>query len=159
MKLLPALLLAVVACPIAVAGGQAPQQTISIVVDQSCRILPDSDPAVMGDHYDSFRDPAVCHLESVFSSQHVEVRVADGERSRSAVRIREHEFVLQNVTELPAVFTVRQLVPEGWTVNSDPQPVGMDGNTAIFRVYAIPGMIVRLHVGMQNTVPIADDAR
>jgi hypothetical protein len=125
------------------------------VVDQSCRILPDSDPAVLGDHNDPFRDPVVCHLESVLASRHIEERISSGDRS--LVRIREHEFILQNVTDSPAVFVVRQAVPEGWSVDSDPQPTTVDGGTAVFRVDAEPGQIVRLHVGLRNAIPLENE--
>jgi hypothetical protein len=67
--------------------------------------------------------------------------------------------LLQNVTDAPAVFVVRQDIPEDWTVDSDPSPVTMEGMTAVFRVLAEPGQIVRLHVGIRNTVPMAENAR
>jgi hypothetical protein len=159
MKVLPTLLLAVAISPVGFAAGQSQPPRIEIVVDQTCLIAPESNPAVLGDHTDSFRDPVICHLESNLSSHHIEEQTKDGERSRSLVRIREHEFLLQNVTDAPAVFVVRQDVPEDWTVDSDPQPVAMDGSTAVFRVQAEPGQIVRLHVGMRNAVPMADNGR
>lgn len=137
--------------------GQAPQERVSIVVDQSCRISPDSDPAVLGDHNDAFRNPLICHLESVLASRHIEERISSGDRS--LVRIREHEFILQNVTDSPAVFVVRQTVPEGWSVDSDPQPSSTEDSTAVFRVNAEPGQIVRLHVGLRNAIPLENDGR
>jgi hypothetical protein len=140
---------------VAALAGQAQPEPVSIVVDQGCRILPDSDPAVLGDHNYAFRDPAICHLESVLASRHVEERISSGDRS--LVRIREHEFILQNVTDSPAVFVVRQAVPEGWSVDSDPQPTTVDGETAVFRVNAEPGQIVRLHVGLRNAIPLENN--
>ena len=155
LKALPLFLLVFAAQSSTAQGGQAPQERVAIVVDQSCRILPDSDPAVLGDHNDAFRDPVVCHLESVLASRHVEERISSGDRS--LVRIREHEFILQNVTDSPAVFVVRQAVPEGWSVDSDPQPTTVDGETAVFRVNAEPGQIVRLHVGLRNAIPLENE--
>jgi hypothetical protein len=156
MKALPVLILALAARSSGVAAAQTPQEPASIIVDQNCSIQPESTPAVLGDHNEAFRDPAVCHLVSVLASHHVEERIVGTDRDRSLVQIREREFILQNVTTDPAVFVVRQDVPENWSVDSDPQPTSMDGSTAIFRVYAEPGQIVRLHVGLRNAVPLPD---
>lgn len=155
MKALPLFICVLAAQSVTAQTGQAPQERIAIVVDQGCRILPDSDPAVLGDHNDPFRDPVVCHLESVLASRHVEERISSGDRS--LVRIREHEFILQNVTDSPAVFVVRQAVPEGWSVDSDPQPTATEDATAVFRVFAEPGQIVRLHVGLRNAIPMDNE--
>lgn len=157
MKALPVLILALAAQSNGVAAAQAQPEPITIVVDQNCFIQPDSAPAVLGDHTEAFRDSIVCHLESVLASHHVEERTISGnDRDRSLVQIREREFILQNVTADAAVFVVRQDVPENWTVDSDPQPTATDGSTAIFRVQAEPGQIVRLHVGLRNAVPLED---
>jgi hypothetical protein len=127
---------------------------LQIAVDRSCMILPDSDPSVMGDHYDAFRDGAICHLESVFSSHHVEEKIEDGERSRFLVHVAEQEYLMQNVTDKPVVFVVRHNVPENWTVDSEPKPVSVEDGTAVFQVNAEPGQRVRLHVGMRRSVSI-----
>jgi hypothetical protein len=129
-----------------------------IVVDRTCRILPDSDARVLGDDGHGMRDPIICHLESIFQSQHVEEKIADGEHQYSRVRIAEQEYVLQDVIEAPVVFLVRHPVPEGWTVDSDPQPVSVDAGVAVFRVFADPGQTVRLHVGLRHATPIDDAA-
>jgi len=76
----------------------------SIVVDKSCRIEPESDPSVLGDHVDAFRDDAICHLESVLSSHHIEEKITDGQRSRFSVQVAEQEYVVHNPTDKPAVF-------------------------------------------------------
>jgi len=124
---------------------------LSIIVDKSCRIQPESDPLILGDHVDAFRDDAICHLESVLSSHHIEEKISDGGRSRFSVQVAEQEYVVQNPTDKPAVFIVRHDVPENWTVDSDPQPTQMDGSTALFRLNAAPGQRVRLHVGMHRS--------
>jgi len=141
------------------APGQALDQTppLSIVVDTSCLIQPESDSSILGDHEDAFRDDAICHLESVHSSQHVEEKIADGERTRFLVEIKEQEYVLLNPTDAPALFTVRHYVPQDWSINSDPRPSGTDGATALFAVHAGPGQRVHLHVGMSRTYPIGPD--
>jgi hypothetical protein len=137
----------------ALAAGQTPDQSpgLTIVVDKSCLIQPESDPSVVGDHDDAFRDSAICHLESVLTSSHIEEKIRDGERSHSLVRIAEQEYILENPTDKPAVFIVRHNVPESWTVDSDPQPSSIDGSVAVFQVIAEPGQIVRLHVGMRRS--------
>lgn len=123
----------------------------SIVVDKSCLIQPESDPLVLGDHVDAFRDDAICHLESVLSSQHIEEKITQSQRSHFFVRVAEQEYVVQNPTDKPTVFIVRHDVPESWIVDSDPQPSSVDGSTAVFRLLAEPGQRVRLHVGMHRS--------
>lgn len=120
-------------------------QLKEIHVDQSCHILPDLTI-----------DPAICHLESVLTSEHPEETIRDGVTSDTTVYIREQEYLLGNVTAKPVVFVVEQPVPEGWTIDSDPKPAETRGTTAIFRVNADPGQVVRLHVGMRHAVPIGD---
>ena len=132
-------------------SAQDPAVPLSIVIDNSCQIEPQSDPLVVGDHVDAFRDEAICHLESVSSSRHIEEKISDGQRSRFSVRVAEQEYVVQNPTDKPAVFIVRHDVPKNWIVDSDPQPSGTDGSTALFRLNAEPGQRVRLHVGMHRS--------
>jgi hypothetical protein len=158
-KMFSALSFVLATALVAAPAGQAQDQNqnqaprVQIFVDQRCGILPESDPAIVGDHEAAFRDGAICHLESVLSSHHVEEKIDDsGARSHFFVRIAEQEYLLLNPTDHPAVFVVRQNVPENWTVDSDPQPDAMDGSTAIFKVNADPGQRVRLHVGLRNSV-------
>ena len=141
---------------LSVPAGQAQDQEVrlSIVVDKSCLIQPESDPLVLGNHIDAFRDDAICHLESVLSSHHIEEKITEAERSRFFVRVAEQEYVVQNPTDKPAVFTIRHDVPKNWIVDSDPQPSSMDGATAVFQVNADPGQRVRLHVGMHRNYDI-----
>jgi hypothetical protein len=157
LKTLAALPLALAATLLTAPAGHAQDQAVrlSIIVNNSCLIQPESDASVLGDHNDAFRDDAICHLESVLSSHHVEEKIADGERSRFFVRVAEQEYVLQNPTGQPAVFIVRHSVPENWTVDSDPQPSSMDGSTAVFQINAEPGQRVRLHVGMRRSYSLS----
>lgn len=154
--MLATLSLALAAVLLAAPVGQTqdPADRVSIVVDKACMIQPESDPSVLGNNVDAFRDDAICHLESVLSSHHIEEKITDGERSRFFVRVAEQEYVVQNPTDKPAVFIVRHDVPEDWTIDSDPQPPSMDGSTAVFRLYAEPGQRVRLHVGMHRSESI-----
>ena len=156
LKVLSALPLAFAATMLTATAGQAQDQAVrlTIVVDKACLIQPESDPLILGDHNDAFRDQAICHLESVFSSHHVEEKITDSERSRFFVRVAEQEYIVQNPTDKPAVFIIRHNVPENWTVDSDPQPTSMDGSTAVFRVNAEPGQRVRLHVGMHRSYSV-----
>lgn len=153
LHVLPALPLALAATLLAAPAGQTQDEAarLSIIVDKSCLIQPESDPLVLGNHIDAFRDDAICHLESVLSSHHIEEKITDSERSRFFVRVAEQEYVVQNPTDKPTVFIVRHHVPENWTVDSDPLPSSMDGSTALFLVNAEPGQRVRLHVGMHRS--------
>lgn len=159
LKWLRALPLALAAtllvAPAGLSQDQAPR--LSIIVDKSCLIQPESDPSVLGNHYDAFRDDAICHLESVLSSHHIEEKITDGERARFFVHVKEQEYLLLNPTDKAALFTVRHDVPENWIVDSDPQPSSIESSTAVFRVYAEPGQRVRLHVGMHMSYPINPD--
>ena len=156
LKVLPSVALALAATLLAVLAARAEDQPVRllIIVDKSCLIQPESDPLVLGDHNDAFRDDAICHLESVFSSHHIEEKITESERSRFLVRVAEQEYVVQNPTDKPAVFIVQHEVPKDWIVDSDPQPSNIDGSTAVFRVNAEPGQRVRLHVGMHRSYTI-----
>jgi len=126
-----------------------------IRVDDSCHLLPDpAHPVIAKKKPRLHTDPVICHLESVLSSGHREETIIGNELHRSDVSITEQTYVLQNVTTEPAVFVVQQSVPEGWAVDSDPQPVETVGSTAVFRANAQPGEIVHLHVGLRHTKPL-----
>ena len=121
-----------------------------IHVDQKCQIL-----EIHGDRIRNPQtDPAVCHFDYVNTSRHLEESVKDGTTRNNVVTISEQEYLLHNVTAEPVIFVVEELVPEGWQVDSDPQPTKMVGSTALFRVNAQPGEIVRLHVGERQARPI-----
>lgn len=126
----------------------------SIYVDQRCGLLPDPAAPAAGKKPRVRRDPAICHLESTNRSSHREEAVVGTEMLRREVEVDEQEYVLQNVTMKPVAFVVEQPVAKGWTVDSDPQPTEMQGATAIFRVHAEPGEIVRLHVGVRRTTEL-----
>jgi hypothetical protein len=121
-----------------------------IHVDQDCRILPDPAHVPPGKKAKPYADSAVCHLDHIFESQHLEERISGNELLRSKVEIHEREFVLQDISEDPVTFVVEQRVPANWAVDSDPQPKQMIGQTALFPVIVQPGEIVRLHVGMRH---------
>ncbi len=156
LRVLSSFALAMAAMLFAAPFGLSQDDTsrLSIVVDKSCQIQPDSDPLILGDHVGAFRDDAICHLESVLTSHHAEEKIRDGERTRFFVRVAEQEYVVQNPTDKPTVFVVRHQVPENWTVDSDPAPTSMDGSTALFRINAEPGQRVRLHVGMHRNYSV-----
>jgi len=155
-KVLPSVALGLAAMLLAAPAGQTQDQAVrlSIVVDKSCLIQPESDPLVLGDHSDAFRDDAVCHLEKVLSSHHTEEKLTEGERSRIFVRVSEQEYVVQNPTDQPAVFIIRHNVPSHWIVDSNTPPSSMDGSTAVYRINADPGQTVGLHVGIHRSYPI-----
>ncbi len=101
-------------------------------------------------------DHAICHLESVHTSHHVEEALRDGLMLRNMVTVVEQEYLLQNVTPERVTFVVEHVLPDDWKVDSDPQPVKIVDNKAFFRVNAEPGQIVRMHVGEHHADPIAN---
>jgi hypothetical protein len=129
-----------------------------IHVDQDCRILPDPAHVPPGAKAKPYSDSAICHLDHIFESQHVEERIVGNQLLRSKVDIHEHEFVLQDISADPVTFVVQQEVPKSWTVDSDPQPKQIIGQTAYFPVIVQPGEIVRLHVGMRHESPMRPKA-
>jgi hypothetical protein len=150
------------------AAAQRPAYPIvqEIHVDQSCRLIvalaqpvtpdkPDKDSGSNSPKRTRLKkDPVICHLENVNSSEHREEAIVGNELRRNRVEIEEQEFVLQNIASDPVIFVVEQPVAKGWEVDSDPQPTEMVGTTALFRVHAAPGEIVHLHVGERHTTPL-----
>jgi hypothetical protein len=122
-----------------------------IYVDDHCQVL----DGASGE----FRtDTDVCHFDGigVHRSSHIAAREVDGFRQHFLVNVAEQTYMLQNIHSGPAVFVVAQQVPEGWYVDSDPQPKETKGNVAIFRVTAQPGEIVQLHVGLARESPLSE---
>lgn len=132
-------------------GSGAPDVVRQIRVDQTCRILPDMAHPFPGKKIRPFRDATICSIEGPHASEHGEERIDGSQLLRYDVRVTEQTFVLQNISEDHVVFVVQYPVPEGWTVDSDPQPNRYEGGMAIFPVHAGPGEVVRLHVGMRRT--------
>jgi len=135
-----------------------------IQVDGNCRVMPDpAQPAPRGDDKSKstprFReDPLVCQIESVHNSEHVEEMIVGNELRRNRINVEEQGYALQNITPNRVVFVVEQPVKKDWRVDSDPQPTEVcetnKGSLAVFRVWAEPGEIVRLHVGVRHTTPM-----
>jgi hypothetical protein len=120
-----------------------------------CAILQDESDAlanVPAAHLQN--DHAICHLESVHTSHHVEEALSERVMVRSKVTIAEREYLLQNVTPSPVTFVVEHALREDWTIDSDPQPVKIVDGKAFFRVNAEPGQLVRLHVGERHSRPM-----
>lgn len=135
-----------------------------ILINQDCALLlAPADSNAKGKKAKFEQDPAICHLESVLTSAHMEESIQENELHRSRVTINEQEYVLQNISNDPVVFVVEQNVPTGWQVDSDPQPAALIpasvddrklDKIAVFRVHADPGQIVRLHVGERHAKPL-----
>jgi hypothetical protein len=119
-----------------------------IYVNEDCGIYPGLVvPITLRKRPSAWFDPAICHVESVHSSEHREEKAVGTELTRSDVEVNEQEFVLQNVTMKPAIFAVVVELPKGWKVDSDPQPTEMQGDLAIFRVHAEVGETYSSRVG------------
>jgi hypothetical protein len=140
------------------AQSSVPSQPLKeIHVDRTCRILLDESDALSSLTEDDARnDHAICHLESVLRSHHVEEALREGVMLRSNVTVKEQEYLLQNVTGEPVTFVVEHVLLDGWEIDSDPKPVKIVENKAYFRVNAEPAQIVRMHVGEHHADPIVD---
>jgi hypothetical protein len=121
-----------------------------IYVDDHCQVLASGSSQFQA-------DPDVCHFDGagMQRSTHLAAKEVDGIRRHTLVNIAEQTYMLQDIESEPVVFVVAQQVPEGWHVDSDPQPVQVRNHVAIFRVTAQPGQIVRLHVGVARETPLA----
>jgi hypothetical protein len=135
-------------------GSDSPTAVKEIYIDQDCRILPGGSPLLPGKKDKPFSDPVICHLESIANSNHIEEKIVGNDLYRSKVYVAEQQFVLQNITGGEAKFIVEVPINSDWVIDSDPQPVSTEGDIAVFPVYAQPGEIVRLHVGMRHTKPM-----
>jgi hypothetical protein len=133
-------------------AGSAPTGR-QIYVDDHCQVL-----ASGSSHFQA--DADVCHFDGagMQRSTHLAAKQVDGIRQHTLVNIAEQTYMLQDIEPEQVVFVVAQQVPEGWHVDSDPQPVQVKNNVAIFRVTAQPGQIVRLHVGVAHETPIGEAA-
>jgi hypothetical protein len=128
--------------------ASAPSQ--QIYVDDHCQVL-DSGTGQFAANAD------VCHLDGmgVHRSTHIAAKeVEAGVVEHARVDVAEQTYLLQNIHSQPVVFIVAHQVPDGWHVDSDPQPVSVKDGVAIFRVVAQPGQIVRLHVGTAHSTPL-----
>ena len=124
-------------------------QSLVIHVDQNCRIVMQDPENPSKLHFQ--RDQFVCHLTARHDSQHWEENTdPNGKPLHELVSIHEQEYLLHNTMNVPVTFLVAQIAPEGWQIDSDPQPVEMQGQSAIFRVEAQPRQTVRLHVGVRS---------
>lgn len=104
---------------------------------------------------------AFCRLESVKTTQHPETEIIDNNPHRVLATVQEQEYLLNNLTGEPVAFVIQHRVPNGWHIDSDPQPASAANSTAIFRAIAQPGQTVRLHVGIKTTLlgPLAPRER
>jgi len=135
-------------------GSAAPDVALQIHVDGKCRILPGAGHPFPGHKPGPFRDANICHTETVLNSEHREEQISGNQLLRSNVRVSEQTYIVQNITGDHVVFVLEFAVPDGWQIDSDPQPNRYDGHLAIFPVHAQAGEIVRLHVGMRHTTPM-----
>lgn len=146
------LLLALAAAHSVTAQSDTSALSQQIYVDDRCQVL-DAGSGQFAANAD------VCHLDGagVQRSSHVAAKEVDGVVQHSLVSVAEQTYMLQNIHQQPVVFVVAHQVPDGWHVDSDPQPVTVKGGVAIFRVVAQPGQIVRLHVGTAHAMPLDEE--
>ena len=121
-----------------------------IHVNERCRILTETSSQFS---VSDLRPGApICKVNSEFHSNHWEQNIEDGIAKRAYLTIHEREYLLHDPTIEPVTFVVDQSLPEGWQVDSDPQPTEVTDGTATFRVISQPGQTVRLHIGERKTV-------
>ncbi|HEX3470372.1 MAG TPA: hypothetical protein VHT28_04230 [Silvibacterium sp.] len=135
----------------AISAQQAPSLPSSeIHVDEHCRVLTVTSPQFSIS--DLRPDAPVCKVDYQNHSSHWEQNIVDGTPQSSHVTIHEREYLLHNPAGEPVTFVVDQSLPEGWQIDSDPQPTEITDGTATFRVVAQPGQTVRLHIGKRKAV-------
>jgi hypothetical protein len=134
-------------------GADSMTGPMPIHVDETCRILPADDNPLGRKKPHPYRDSAVCALEGPAESTHWEEKIAGNMLQRTFVHVKERTFVLQDIADGPVMYIVQYDVPQGWFVDSDPQPWQIVGQTAYFHVYVKPGETIRLHVGVRREWP------
>jgi VWFA-related protein len=131
----------------------APENTV--YVDEKCHFLPE--PATAGTAQSPRRNKkdAACHVEISHHSDHWEQEVVGNDVLLNDVKVHEKQYVLHDGAAQPELFVVEETVPTGWTIDSNPAPAKVDGNTAYFHAWVRPGEDVHLHVGMRQTKRLA----
>ncbi len=136
----------------AAAALQQPPPPDEIHVDEKCRILAKDRPDPYGKftkpQYRSDRD--ICAIKGHHNTSHWEQSVYDGVVNRTKVHIREQSYVLHNPTNQTIAFVLDLSLPDGWVIDSTPQPVSVADNMATFRVYARPNETINLHIGERH---------
>jgi hypothetical protein len=141
--------------PATAVPGAAPTE---IHVDQRCRVLPDAPTLPSGKKARPRSDWSVCHLESVFDTNHRVQTVVGSELQRSDVEIFEQQYVLGNQSEQPEVFIIEQSALKGWTIEGDPPPFRVAAGKEYYRAWVQPGETVQLHIGMRKVTPLKPKA-
>jgi len=123
-----------------------------IHVDDRCRIFSQDRPNPSGAfNKPQFRaDPAICFLKGDHQTSHWEQTVYDGVVKRTKVHVHERTYILHNPTNQTVAFIVDWSLPDGWVIDSVPQPISAENNMATFRVYARPNETVNLHIGARH---------
>jgi hypothetical protein len=124
-----------------------------IQIDHNCRVLTAPKPNARDPRPHFHSNDVICHLESEHNSDHWEQTPAttpNGRPTKHIVIVMEREYVLHNVTSAPVTFVVTHSLRKGWHIDSDPKPVEVTPDGAVFRVHALPGETIRLHVGSRT---------
>jgi len=137
---------------IAAAALQQPPPVDEIHVDERCRILSQDRPNPNGTfNKPSYRsDPSICFVKGELRTSHWEQTVFDGVVKRTKVHIHERNYILHNPTNQMIAFVLDSSLPDGWVIDSVPQPQLVADNMATFRVYARPEETITLHIGARH---------
>ena len=120
-----------------------------IIVDERCRVFTQDRPGATAPYAKpGFHDgSALCHIRSDNHTSHWEETVANGIVSRTRVQIHERNYLLFNPADNRVAFVISVSLPDGWVIDSMPQPTEVIDHMATFRVYAKPGETLKLHIG------------
>jgi hypothetical protein len=129
-----------------------PPPVDEIHVDERCRIYSQDRANPSGTfNKPSFRaDTAICFLKGDKKSEHWEQTLYDGVVKRTKVHIHERNYVLHNPTNQTIAFILDSSLPDGWVIDSVPQPQSVEDHMATFRVYARPQETITLHIGSRH---------
>lgn len=118
-------------------------------VDGHCRLY-ETVSTPKGPKVHRYKDRGICSVDSVHETTRTETDMDLAQRKRNHVVIREHTFTFHNPTSEPAAFVLEQALPNGWEIDSDPQPNKIESGTATYIISVGPKQTVNLHVGERN---------
>jgi hypothetical protein len=121
-----------------------------IHVDKDCHILPNPSENHTNLKATPYSDPTICHIENQHTSTHEEEKTEDSTIQHSIVTVSEQDFLLHNATNNALSFVIEQLVPRDWQVDPAHPATQVVGSIALYRIHALPGQTLRLHVALRH---------
>jgi len=81
-----------------------------------------------------------------------QIAVSKGVLTEKTLEIQEEEYLVHNAATETRDVIVEQPKQQGWTLDSDPQPVETTSSAYRFNVITKAGETVRLHIGERHTI-------